>query len=504
VSSALTLPAGSPQAYQAGVFGPVFAWPLIPIHTVLLPDGRVLAYGTDDQGQRGAKFHYAVWNPSWNPNAANADVSAFQLLSNTTGTDIFCSTQLVLPASGKVLLMGGSRKGIGGSNNGNADVNVFDRKDNSLRPNGMPMAYRRWYATAIATDKGEVVVLGGQDEMGGTVPGKIPTKPTQSVVPEVYVPGSGWRTLSGAASPAAYGATHNNWYYPKSWLMSDGRILTIAHDGFFYALDPTNLGTVTKLAGRIPQTASNAVSLMYAPGKILSARENTTVSLVKYADGKVATSTGAPLSTPRIRGFGTVLPDGKVWLNGGSVRANTLEDAVYTSEMWDPATGRWTLTASAAKSRLYHSTALLLPSGAVLTAGGGAPGPVSNLNGELYYPPYLFNPDGTYAARPVAKKVSPTTFSWGSSFTVTTGTTQPIDQVVMIRTGSATHAFNNDQRRMELEFSQSGSTLTVKAPAKATEMPPGYYMLFILKQNLQAASGEKRLVPSVARMVKLS
>jgi hypothetical protein len=42
-------------------------------------------------------------------------------------------------------------------------------------------------------------------------------------------------------------------------------------------------------------------------------------------------------------------------------------------------------TTRAIKPRLYHSTALLLPDGSVLTAGGGAPGPVKNLNAEIYY-----------------------------------------------------------------------------------------------------------------------
>jgi hypothetical protein len=33
----------------------------------------------------------------------------------------------------------------------------------------------------------------------------------------------------------------------------------------------------------------------------------------------------------------------------------------------------------------------------VLTGGGGAPGPVNNLNSEIYYPPYLYATNGTPA-----------------------------------------------------------------------------------------------------------
>jgi hypothetical protein len=82
--------------------------------------------------------------------------------------------------------------------------------------------------------------------------------------------------------------------------------------------------------------------------------------------------------------------------------------------------------------------------------------------------------------------------------------TGAVDQVVLVRTGSSTHAFNNEQRRLALEFTQSGSTLSVRAPAKPTEMPPGHYMLFVLKKNAKAEAGEIRLVPSEAKIVRLS
>jgi hypothetical protein len=46
-----------------GIFGPPFPWPIIPIHMALLPDGRVLSYGTDETGAAGAQFIYDVWDP---------------------------------------------------------------------------------------------------------------------------------------------------------------------------------------------------------------------------------------------------------------------------------------------------------------------------------------------------------------------------------------------------------------------------------------------------------
>ena len=48
-------------------------WPLIPIHAVLLGDGRVLTYGTDGSGKQTGYFIYDVWSPGYN--AANPGAS---------------------------------------------------------------------------------------------------------------------------------------------------------------------------------------------------------------------------------------------------------------------------------------------------------------------------------------------------------------------------------------------------------------------------------------------
>ena len=45
--------------------------------------------------------------------------------------------------------------------------------------------------------------------------------------------------------------------------------------------------------------------------------------------------------------------------------------AVLPAEIWNPDTETWTTVASLQNGRLYHSTALLLPDGRVLMAGGG-------------------------------------------------------------------------------------------------------------------------------------
>ncbi|HUL63772.1 MAG TPA: kelch repeat-containing protein [Burkholderiaceae bacterium] len=74
---------------------------------------------------------------------------------------------------------------------------------------------------------------------------------------------------------------------------------------------------------------------------------------------------------------------------GGSSVRNALTDVSYNAEIWNRATGTWTVGADEAVPRMYHSSAILLPDASVLVGGGGAPGPLTNLNVETYYTPQI-------------------------------------------------------------------------------------------------------------------
>ncbi len=164
------------DAYLKGRFDPVVSWPIIPIHVVLLPDGRVLSYGTDGKGNQTGQFIYDVWDPTKGTGAAS-----HLTLPNTTGTDTFCSGQSVLPASGAVLLTGGDKTVNGVRNYSVNDVNLFDPARTTLYSANQPMAFLRWYPTVLTTAQGEVLVLGGRADPNTPVP-----------TPEVYTEGGGW------------------------------------------------------------------------------------------------------------------------------------------------------------------------------------------------------------------------------------------------------------------------------------------------------------------------
>ena len=81
------------------------------------------------------------------------------------------------------------------------------------------------------------------------------------------------------------------------------------------------------------------------------------------------------------------------------------------------------------------------------------------------------------------------------TFQVHTPAAADIASVVLVRPGAPTHAFDMDQRLVELSFTVGSGVLNVTAPPNGNIAPPGYYMLFILN-----AAG----VPSVAKFVQLS
>src|SRR4029077_20842345 len=199
--------------------------------------------------------------------------------------------------------------------------------------------------------------------------------------------------------------------------------------------------------------------------------------------------TGSMVTGGRKLHNATLLADGKVLVTGGS---RGIEDPntqpsnpAYASELWDPATGPWTTMASLTKIRSYHSVALLLPDGRVLSAGGTFGGP----SAEIYSPPYLFQ-----GSRPTISS-APASVGYGQSFFVGTPNATSISQVTLITLSSVTHGFNMGQRINRPAFSQASGGLNVTAPSNPNSSPPGYYMLFILN-----SSG----VPSVAKIVQIN
>ena len=463
----------APNANTKGAFGAAVTWPIIPIHGVVLPDGRILNYGTDKNGQQGA-FYYDVWNPKQGTGSGS-----HLTLPNGTGTDIFCSAQSVIVGSGNVLLTGGDETINGVRNYSDDGTTIFYPNGNALRPD-QSMAFKRWYPSLVPLANGQKIVLGGRS-----------SKNTYVSTPELYT-GTGWKLLPNASSNAAF-VSGAAWYYPQAYQTPNnaGKIFVLGHDGKMFYLSYAGTGSITQLAQTTARSRESLPTANFAQGKLLSLRTGSKAIVVDINGAQPVVTPTANIDQDRLWSNATVMADGKVVVTGGSVIGNQLSGVAYTAQIWNPATGTWTTGAKAAKPRLYHSTALLLPDGSVLTGGGGAPGPVKNLNAEIYYPPYLYaGTRPTLSGTPAALALSTT-----KSFKATVGAGNAITRVTLLRSGSTTHVNNLEQNFQTLSFTQAGQTLTIQSPTNRNYTLPGYYLLFVFAQNG---------APSEAKIIKIT
>ena len=209
---------------------------------------------------------------------------------------------------------------------------------------------------------------------------------------------------------------------------------------------------------------------------------------------------GGTMAVPlRANATAILLPTGDVFVSGGMDTVNApppgpLYDstcAVLSPEIFNHNTGTWTaLTdAPATVPRGYHSNALLMLDGRVLTAGsekGDVFGAASaEFRMEVFEPDYIAIPNRMTITQ------APPCASYGETFTVGyhfgAGTVfTKVDRVAITRFGSATHGFDYDQRYVGMVFSQTApGTLTVTAPPGGDIAPPGYYMLWLIDSGGQ-------------------
>lgn len=173
------------------------------------------------------------------------------------------------------------------------------------------------------------------------------------------------------------------------------------------------------------------------------------------------------------------------------------------SELFNPYTKQWRTLAPEAVPRNYHSISILLTDGRVFSGGGGLCWTGGNCdpladhpNGQIFSPPYLFNSDGSVAARPVISSVSLQSVKVGGSFTINMSASAANLKFVLVRMGSVTHSVNTDQRRIPLtNVSGSGTRYSVALPNDSGVLIPGAYYLFVL-----SAQG----TPSLARTIQIT
>jgi hypothetical protein len=377
------------------------------------------------------------------------------------------------------------------------------------------MAEGRWYPTAVTLPDGRVLIVAGERRVFDPAHG-----PNPNLGYEIFDPATD--TVGPRVPAPAFEHFEGFVTYPFVFVLPDRRVLV--HGGtrtvFLHpdtgVFDPAPLEAVAR-PGRNSRTygvEGTAVLLPLLPdadppyrptvlalgggGQPPVGMRTPATASCEVLDLGVPAPAWAPAATmhaERVMPDAVLLPDGTVFVTSGSSRgfADNGANPVWESEIYDPATDTWTLMDHTEVPRLYHATALLLPDATVMTSGTDATWnpeviPVSELRLEIFRPPYLFRGE-----RP--KIVSaPDTVDHDATVTVGTPDAAAITSVALMRNGSCTHSFNPDQRHVGLEITaRTADEVTLRMPPDGAVAPPGWYMLFLLRDG----------VPSEAEFVRL-
>jgi hypothetical protein len=492
---AMVIGAGGVFAHGLARLSPAFAaslgsWQLLSytsrvpvVHAALLRTGRVFLVAGSGNDPTNYPFTHGSVVLDLNASNGNPQFPANPVNSQGKQIDLFCCGHTFL-SDGRLLLAGGTLQydpffGL-------KDAVLFDPVSRGWTR--VPsMAGGRWYPTLTTLGDGRVLAVSGLNTAGA-----------YNRVPEIYAPGGGWARLATLAT---------TWpMYAHLFLLDDGRIFYSggqlgSNKGLAPRIWDMGTNTTTGVGGLTNSALRNqAASVLLPPaqeqrvmiiGGGPSSGTSGATSDCNIADLSASTPAyqrADSLNSARMHHNAVLLPDRTVFVCGGSNLQENLTRAVRTAEIYDPLMNRWTDVAAAAVPRVYHSVALLLPDGRVLSAGSNPLREDDELRMEIYRPPYL-----SAGARPVIS-VAPQQLPYGQRFQISTAQAGSIRWISLIRPGATTHSVDMDQRLVDVPFSVNGTVLNATMPTNPNLAPRGWYMLCISDQNN---------IPSVARWVRV-
>ncbi|HEY3716352.1 MAG TPA: fibronectin type III domain-containing protein [Jatrophihabitantaceae bacterium] len=458
----------TPSNTPGGTWSALQTWPIAPLAMHVLYTGKTVSWDGWQQPQPTV---------AWDPNSPGTFTTV------NAPDSVFCDGAADLP-DGRLLVIGGYG-GLSTGNIGIVDTNIYDPATGSWS-RVADMHYPRWYPTVTELSDGRYLAVSGNSTNAST----------WADTPEVYDPTTNaWTLLPNINTSSVHEVE-----YPFSYEVPSGKVFVIGPEEDNSHLLDVNAQTWTSTgsAGMF-----NGSSIMYRPGKILysggaalintpSTAQNTTAVIDTTAPTPTWRQT-APMNNARIYHTLVMLADGTVLSVGGSNTSNqqVITTGVLPTEIWNPSNETWTPSAPIAAARNYHSTAVLLPDARVLVAGGGHSEGLQDAaqySSQIYTPSYL-----SQGPRPTITS-APAGTVYGANMAVSSPDASSITSVNLVSLGADTHQIDMNQHFVPLTFTASGTTLNVQAPSSATIAPPGYYMLFILKNG----------VPSVSSMVHIA
>jgi hypothetical protein len=510
IISLVLLPAGLMPRHAHGVAATTFAKPVltnkkpatpanigtwtsplqigaVAIHMALMYTGNVLMWFSDQPIGSGTGSVAVVWNPTTNAVTPNNVPFPY---------DIFCSGVAALP-NGRIMALGGKNDSYGsGSDAGIATALEYIPYNNTWTQ-AKPMNYARWYPSNVELPSGDIIVASGENYNATRLVFQMEqynhTNNTWSVLP--YTANTSSQTnfyphliLLPTGNIFMAGMVQNNLMFNPStnaWSTSPANpsVWTRIYGG--NVLLP-GLERVLAVGGRQSSdetgSATNSMSWVDFSQSTPAWVDGCGTLGSSNPTGCVSESSGGPQAMDAIRENENLilLPDGTVMAEGGGQGGGKYSNPVLYPDDFNPTTNTWASRttgdwASQTVQRTYHSTAVLLPDGRVVSAGSDYGNDPESL--EVFSPPYLYS-----TTRPTITS-SPTTLNYGQQFTITTPNASSITRVALIKVATCTHATRFDERFVDLTFSIGSGQITATAPASGNYAPPGYYMLDILNSS---------------------
>jgi hypothetical protein len=495
-------------------------FPIVAIHAAMLPTGKVMFFSYPTYPNRPNNAEAYLWDPT-HPDQPPV------LKNPPDKANIWCAGQTFL-ADGELLVFGGNLDYEGSSQTWKGLDRVFTFDPWSETWQEQPhMAHGRWYPTGVRLPDGRVPIFSGLDESGQLVPHSNTNPDVELFTPSDQRGGVGTIAKIGTVGTGddterALKPLGN--LYPRMVVMADGHDYTAGPDyDQTWVLDDVDAGptfswhdiknmTRSRTWGTtvpLPSGSGGPTKLLALGGTEWSGDPSTTTTELFDIDNAGAgwqPQTGKDNLYGRGHANTVLLPDGSmVEVGGGRGSLDGYESPLHYAEpekrhieLWDPQTAKWRLGPAQTEARAYHSTALLLPDGRVMSAGddfNGDPGKIdANTDNdpiedtaEIFDPPYLFR-----GPRPTIDS-APAAIGFGGSFGVNTSNTN-ITKAALAAPAAVTHGVDMNQRMLQLPVQQRTGCVSVTAPAGPNAAPPGWYMLFLL--NDQG-------VPSIAKWVQV-
>ena len=349
-------------------------------HTaILLPDGKVLVAGGEDSSSSivaSAELYdptTGTWSATGSPNAARAFHTATllqngkvliagqgrsaELYDPASGTwsataslnTARSSTTATLLQSGKVLVAGGL--------NGDA-LDSAELYESASVAWGVTSSLNtaRAFHTATLLANGKVLIVGGFHS------------PHLSSA-ELYDPATGVWSATGSLN---YGRA-----FHTATLLPNGKVLVVGGSSGSNYLSSAELYDpatgMWSMTGSLNSARGNHAATLLPNGKVLvvggESDTSAPASAEVYDPATETWSMTGSLNTARNYPTATLLPSGKVLVAGGFGLRQGVNSPLISAELYDPATGTWSMTGSLSVSRVLH-TATLLPNGKVLVVGG--------------------------------------------------------------------------------------------------------------------------------------